>query len=55
MSEFREPERYGLVGPSRGTAWEGPASDSEDFSPAGAPVNTLLASFPILRDRKSVV
>ena len=48
MSEFREPERYSLVGPSRGTAWEGPASDSEDFSPAGVAVNTLLASFPIL-------
>lgn len=48
MSEFRAPERYGLVGPSRGTAWEGPASDSEDFSPAVAPVNALLASFPIL-------
>ena len=48
MSEFRAPERYGLVGPSRGTAWEGPASDSEDFSPAVAPVNALLASFPVL-------
>lgn len=48
MSEFREPERHGPVGPSQGTAWEGPAGDSEGFSPAVAPANPLLASFPIL-------